>query len=244
MSAAIWWGVLASATLFLGQALARPLARSPHITGLIMGFGAGTLLSAIAYELVPESNFTNATMDAVKIAIWVLMGALAYYAGDRLLEGRGGSDRRRIRPSAESSSGMAMFLGALLDGIPEAFILGLGLAVGGSISWAFLAAVALSNIPQGTAGTTGLKAAGVSERRIFAMWAALTAACGLASGFGFWIADIAPNAGFGAKAFAAGALLMMLADSMIPEAYEHGGRAVGLLTVLGFLCAAALSVAQ
>jgi ZIP family zinc transporter len=244
MSAAIWWGMLASATLFIGQALARPLARSPRVTGLIMGFGAGTLLSAIAYELVPESNIANGTTDAIKIAIWLLVGALAYYAGDRLLDWRGGSVRGQIRPSAESGSGTAMFLGALLDGMPEAFIIGLGLAVGGSISWAFLAAVALSNIPQGVAGTTGLKAAGIRDGRIFAMWASLTLASGLAAGLGYWVADKAPHAGLAANAFAAGALLMMLADSMIPEAYEHGGRTVGLLTVLGFLCAAALSVAQ
>ncbi len=244
MSVAIWWGMLASATLFAGQALARPLAASPRVTGLIMGFGGGTLLSAIAYELVPESHIHTGTVDAVKTAAWLLVGALAYYAGDRLLEGRGGADRGQIKPSAEAGSGKAMFLGALLDGIPEAFILGLGLAVGGAISWAFLVAVALSNIPQGVAGTTGLKAAGYRDGRIFAMWAALAIASGLAAGFGFWVADKAPDAGLGANAFAAGALLMMLADSMIPQAYEHGGRTVGLLTVLGFLCAAALSVAQ
>ncbi|GIH06196.1 hypothetical protein Rhe02_42630 [Rhizocola hellebori] len=244
MTAAIWWGVLASATLFAGQALARPLARSPRVTGLIMGFGAGTLLSAIAYELVPESNIGNGTTDAIKIAAWLLVGALAYYLGDQLLDGRGGSVRGQIRPSTGAGSGKAMFLGALLDGIPEAFIIGLGLAAGGSISWAFLLAVALSNIPQGVAGTTGLKSAGVRDLRIFAMWTSLTIASGLAAGLGFWVADKAPGAGLGANAFAAGALLMMLADSMIPEAYEHGGRAVGLLTVLGFLTAAALSVAQ
>jgi ZIP family zinc transporter len=244
MSAAIWWGILASATLFVGQALARPLANSPRITGSIMGFGAGTLLSAIAYELVPESNIDNGMTDAIKIAVWLLVGALAYYVGDRLLDRRGGSVRTQIRPSAESSSGMAMFLGALLDGIPEAFIIGLGLALGGTISVSFLVAVALSNIPQGVAGTTGLKSAGYRDRRIFTMWASLTVASGLAAGFGYWVADKTPNAGLGANAFAAGALLMMLADSMIPEAYQHGGRTVGLFTVLGFLCAAALSVAQ
>ncbi len=240
MGAAIWWGLLASATLYVGQLLARPLARSARVTGLIMGFGAGTLLSAIAYELVPESSIVN----GVKVAAWLAVGALVYYVSDRVLDRRGGGDRSQIRPSAESSSGKAMFLGALLDGIPEAFILGLGLAVGGQISWAFLIAVALSNIPQGIAGTNGLAAFGYSQRRIALMWTALTVASGLAAGFGFWTADKAPQVGLGANAFAAGALLMMLADSMIPEAYQHGGRAVGLLTVLGFLCAAALSVAQ
>lgn len=240
VAGALWWGMFAAAALYAGQMLARPLSSSPRATGLIMGFGAGTMLSAISYELLPEANLD----DAVRVGIGLLAGALVYYAGDRLLDRRGGGPRHEIKPSDGQSSGAAMFLGALLDGIPEAFILGIGLAAGGAISVAFLAAVFLSNIPQGVAGTNGLKSIGYSPPRIFAMWTGLTIVSGAAAAAGYLLADSVPDEGLDAKSFAAGALLMMLADSMIPEAYQHGGRTVGLLTVLGFLCAAALSVAQ
>lgn len=241
MASALWWGLLASATLFLGQLLARPLVRQHRITGLIMAFGAGTLLSAITYELLPEADLG----DAVRVGAAMFGGALIYYLGDRLLDRRGAGTRHEIKPSvAAEGSGAAMFIGALLDGVPESFILGMGLAVGGTVSVAFLVAILISNVPQGVAGTTGLKHAGYTEGRIFVMWAGLTLASGLASLFGYAIAGVVPHDGLDVKAFAAGALLMMLADSMIPEAYANGGRTVGFLTVCGFLTAAALSVAR
>jgi len=137
-----------------------------------------------------------------------------------------------------------MFLGALLDGLPEALVLGIGLAVGGEVSLAFVVAVFVSNIPQGVAGTASMVAAGYRQREIFWLWAALTVACASFAGLGFALADHIPDHGLVAEAFAAGAVLMVLADSMIPEAYTHGGRTVGLATVAGYLVAAALAVAQ
>ena len=202
-----------------------------------MGFGAGTLLSAVAYELVPEASFKH----GLGVGIGVSAGALAYYFGDRIIDKGGGADRQDI-DGGEGGSGFAMFLGALLDGIPEALILGITLALGGGVSVAFVAAVFVSNVPQGVAGTSSLRAAGVSDRRIFRMWTALTIACALAAALGFLIADSVPHTGLYAEAFAGGAVLTMLADSMMPEAFEHGGNTVGLLTVAGFLVAGVLTV--
>lgn len=241
MGAAFWWGVLAASALFLGQLLAGPLSGAHRTTGLIMGFGAGALLSAIAYELVPEASLSN----AVRVGAAMFAGALAYYVGDRLLDRSGAGSRHEIRPSGPAAgSGAALFVGALLDGVPETFILGMDLALGGSISVAFLAAVLISNVPQGVAGTTGLKMAGYSNGQISLMWGGLTLASGLASLLGYAVAGNEVLRGLDVKSFAAGALLMVLADSMIPEAYANGGRTVGFLTVCGFLTAAALSVAQ
>jgi zinc transporter, ZIP family len=241
MGEAVFWGTFSSAALFLGQLLAKPLGRSERAIGLMMGFGGGTLLAAVAYELIPESHIT----DGWQIVTWAMVGALAYYFGDQLIDRRGGGARQAVaRGRGEGGSGMAMFLGALLDGIPEAFILGLGLALGGQISLAFLAAIFVSNVPQGLAGTTSLEEAGTPDRRITVMWALLTAACGVAAGLGFLMADEFENLGTYASAFAGGAVLMMLADSMIPESYRHGGRLTGLLTVVGFLVAGVLTVLQ
>jgi zinc transporter, ZIP family len=238
---ALFWGLFSSAALFLGQLLAKPLGRSERAVGLMMGFGGGTLLAAVAYELIPETHIT----DGWQIIAWALVGAFAYYVGDRVVDNRGGAARLAVAQGrGAGGSGSAMFLGALLDGLPEAVVLGLGLALGGQISLAFLAAIFVSNVPQGMAGTTSLQEAGTPDRRITIMWALLTAACGLASLLGFLVADRADDLGTYVSAFAGGAVLMMLADSMIPESYRHGGRLTGLLTVVGFLAAGILTVLQ
>lgn len=245
---AVLWGGLTSASLFLGQALARPLGRRHRITGLVMGFGAGTLLSAIAYQLVPVSGLGNGW----QVGGGLVAGALTYYVADELVDRGGGGDRQRIKTpavDAAGGSGLAMFLGALLDGLPEAFVLGIGMGMGGSISAAFVMAIFVSNVPQGVAGTTSLLAAGWSGRGIAGLWGGLTVACAVVAGVGFASAGALTGgegggAGLAVEAFAAGALLMVLADSMIPEAYTHGGRAVGLATVGGYLVATALATAS
>jgi ZIP family zinc transporter len=238
--AALFWGAFSSAALYIGQALAGPMADRPRATGLVMGFGAGTLLSAVAYELVPQSSFS----EGLGVGIGFLLGALTYYGADRVIDQGGGADRQQIAIDTTSGSGAAMFLGALLDGLPEAFILGITLAIGGSINVAFVSAVFVSNVPQGIAGTTSLKAAGYSDRRVFWMWTGLTVASALFAAIGFWVADWVPEQGIYAEAFAGGAVVTMLANSMMPEAFEHGGNSVGLLTVLGYLVAAVLTVAS
>jgi ZIP family zinc transporter len=238
--AALLWGAFSSASLYIGAALAAPMAGRPRLTGQVMGFGAGTLLSAVAYELVPESSLEH----GLGIGVCFAVGALVYYFADRIVDGRGGEARQQIHGEAPSGSGAAMFIGALLDGIPEAFILGVSLALGGSINAAFVAAVFVSNIPQGTAGTTSLRAAGYADRRIFRMWTALTVASAVVAALGYVLGKALHVPGIYAEAFAAGAVLTMLADSMFPEAFSNGGKTVGLLVVLGYLVAGALTVLQ
>ena len=238
---ALLWGGLSSAALLLGEALARPLAPHAKTTGLLMGFGAGTLLSAVAYELIPETSLGQ----GAGVGLWFLVGALVYYVGDRIIDGQGGGDRIDLSgDDAAGGSGAAMFLGALLDGLPEAFILGVGIALGNGVSVAFVVAIFVSNVPQGVAGTLALQQIGTSTGRITAMWGALTAASAVVAATGFLVGDAIPNQGLYAQAFAGGAVMIMLADSMMPEAFEHGGKSVGLLTVLGYLVAATLAVAQ
>jgi len=240
MWTALFWGLFSSAALYIGQLLARWIGGSERAIGLMMGFGGGTLISAVAYELVPASSFSHGWA----IAASFLAGAVVYYVCDRWVDDSGGKQRATVRSDQDEGSGAAMFLGALLDGIPEAFILGLGLALGGSISVAFVAAVFISNVPQGLAGTTSLQQVGTPDRRIAAMWGWLTLACGLASLVGYAMADRLQDVGADASAFAGGAVLMMLTDSMVPESYRYGGRLTGLLTVVGFLVAAALAYVQ
>ncbi|HEY7196961.1 MAG TPA: hypothetical protein VH306_07230 [Gaiellaceae bacterium] len=237
--AALFWGAFSSAALYIGEALAGPVGNRHKVMGLVMGFGAGTLLSAVAYELVPASSLSHGLGMGISFAL----GALVYYVGDRVIDGSGGEKRQAIE-SDDEGSGAAMFLGALLDGVPEAFILGTTISVGGAISVAFIVAIFVSNIPQGIAGTTSLQAAGYSNRRIFRMWTALTIATALTAALGYLVGNRTDLGGLYAQAFAAGALLTMLADSMMPEGFRYGGKSVGLVVVLGYMVAAALTILQ
>jgi zinc transporter, ZIP family len=239
MIAAFLWGGLAACSLLIGYLLAER-GLSNRTIGLIMGFGAGALISAIAYELVPESAVGGWSM-----AISFVLGALAFFGGDWLVDHRGGADRKNIEGHEDSGSGAAIFVGTLLDNIPESMVLGMGLAMGGSISVAFFLAVFISNLPEGIAGTVNLAKAGHTRRNMLWMWLSLVLISAASAALGFGVIEWLTAAdGRLAQAFAAGAMLTMLADAMMPEAFEHGGKLVGLFTVLGFGVAAGLSMLE
>lgn len=157
---ALLWGGLAACALLIGYFLAERNL-SNRMIGMIMGFGAGALLSAIAYELVPKSAIGGGGMGVA-----FCLGAFTFYGADWLIDSRGGSDRKDIT-GKQVGSGSAIFIGTLLDNVPESIILGMGLALGGAINIAFLAAVFISNLPEGIAGTLNLEASGRSRRNIF-----------------------------------------------------------------------------
>jgi ZIP family zinc transporter len=241
LTAALWGG-LAASSLVIGAVLALRARLSNRVIGWVMGFGAGALIAAIAYELIPESLVGDAD-SGILIAFGA--GALTFFVLDWVIDNRGGRHRKKIAGDRPEGSGTAIFLGTLLDGIPESLTLGLGLALGGSISLAFLAAVFVSNIPEGIAGTTNLLAEGDSRRKVLCMWLGLMIASAAAAAVGYAFVQAVPGIdGRLVQGFAAGAMLTMLADAMMPEAFEHGGKLVGLLTTLGFLMAAVLSVLE
>jgi ZIP family zinc transporter len=206
---------------------------------MVMGFGAGALLSAIAYELVPESELGGSYLPLA-----FFTGALTFFGADWWIDNRGGADRKDIE-GRKVGSGSAIFIGTLLDNIPESIILGMSLALGGGVNTAFLVAVFVSNLPEGVAGTLNLESAGRSRHSIFWMWMILVLISAACAGLGYMMIRLLPGTdGHLTQAFAAGAMLTMLADAMMPEAFEHGGKLVGLLTVTGFLIAAMLSIME
>jgi zinc transporter, ZIP family len=242
VTVAAFWGALAASSLVIGAVLAVRVRLSNRVIGSVMGFGAGALLGGIAYELVPDSLIGGAGRE---IFVAFAAGTLTFFVCDWLIDNRGGRHRKKIgrERTAAGDSGTAIFLGTLLDGIPESLTLGLGLALGGVISVAFLAAVFVSNIPEGIAGTTSLLAEGHSRRRVLWMWIGLVTASAAAAAAGYALVRFVPvTDGRLIQGFAAGGVLIMLADVMMPEAFEHGGKVVGLLTTLGFMMAAVLSV--
>jgi zinc transporter, ZIP family len=239
MIAAVLWGGLAAASLLIGYAMAER-GLSNLAIGVVMGIGAGALLSAISYELIPETILHG---PAAMLAFGG--GAVTFFVADWLIDRRGGADRKDITGSQVSGSGAAIFIGTLLDNVPESIILGMSLPLGGAINVAFLAAVFISNLPEGVAGSVNLTAAGYPRRQIFWMWVALVILSAFSAGMGYLVVTQLPAIdGHVAQAFAAGAMLTMLADAMMPEAFEHGGKLVGLCTVLGFMVAAILSMIQ
>jgi zinc transporter, ZIP family len=211
--------------------------------GLIMAFGAGVLISAVAYELVAEAFDTAAGSGS--LALGLAAGALTFFAGDAVIDRMGGDGRKSMRQAPAAGSALAIVLGIVLDGIPESAVIGLGLLSGEGVSVALIAAVFLSNLPEAIAATTGLSKGGWASRKIIGLWALVTAVSGLSALLGYVLFDSAGPSGLAfVLAFAAGAILTMLADTMMPEAFEHGGKLVGLLTTLGFGLAFALSMLE
>lgn len=241
MLEAAWWGFVAGAALLVGAAagLARPVPS--RVIGLVMSFGAGVLVSALAFELTAEAYDRS---DGRTVALGLLAGALAFYGGDLVIDRRGGRDRKRSDGRQGGGAAAALALGALLDGIPESVAIGASLVDGGSVGFAMVAAVFLSNVPEGMSAATGLHKAGHSTRWVLTLWAAVVAVSALAAAVGFGVlGGASPTAVAAIQAFAAGAILTMLADTMMPEAFESGGDSAGVVTSLGFVLAFLLSQA-
>ena len=242
---ALFWGLFAGSSLILGGVIALVFPIRERLLGLIMAFGAGVLISAVSFELVAEAFETAAGSGS--LAFGLAAGALTFFIGDALVDRMGGEGRKKMKGPAVAGggSGLAIVLGIVLDGIPESAVIGLGLIEGTGVSVAVIAAVFLSNLPEAIAATTGLDAGGWKHSRIIGLWVVVTLVSGLASLLGYVALDSAgPEALAFVLAFAGGAILTMLADTMMPEAFEHGGKAVGLVTTLGFGLAFALTVLE
>lgn len=233
MGAAFFWGFVGGAALILGAAIAYLWDMPGKVLGGIMAFGSGVLISAVAFELVDEANRTTSGDWAV--AVGLAAGALVFFTGDWLIDRAGGANRKSSDPQDDDASGSAILLGTVLDGVPESIVIGFGLIGGGTVSAAMVAAVFLSNLPEAIGSTNGLKKSGWSAQRLFGMWAVVAVFSGLASLLGFVAFDGASSEAVAfVLAFAGGALLTMLIDTMVPEAFKLNGAVTGLLTTLGF----------
>jgi zinc transporter, ZIP family len=244
MIQAVFWSALATGTLLIGMLLAFRNLIGPRWTGLIMAFGAGAIISAAAYQLVLSAVVEEKGKFSL-VGLGIAIGALTFYFADRWVDRMGGEDRMDFDGAQSAGSGTGILLGSLLDGVPESLVLGLSLVHSPQVSIAFIFAVAIGNIPQGLGGSAGMLQGGWSRTKITRLWLAVCGLSIMAAVFGYALALRLPGAnGAFVDSFAAGALLIMLTDSMIPESFEHGGRETGLFLVLGFSIAVAITVLQ
>lgn len=227
------WGAVAASSLLIGAVLATLRDWHRGTIGLILAFGAGALIASVSFELA-QAGLESA--GPLPVGIGLVFGALAYYIGNHLVEGRSKAS------GGGSSSGASLTVGALLDGIPEQVVLGIGLAMGEGVSMALLIAIFMSNLPESIAASADSLKAGKSKKSVLLQWLVVFLVCTLATGAGGLIAGAA-SASFtaGIQGFAAGALLVMLIDTMVPEARDEGGETAGLVTVVGFAIGAFLS---
>jgi ZIP family zinc transporter len=243
MGEALLWGMVAGSSLVLGGAIALRVSISRRALGLIMAFGAGVLISAVAYELVQEAFATSAGEGG--IALGLLAGSAVFFAGEVLIDRLAASERKSSSDTHAAEAGRALVLGIILDGIPESLVLGLTVLEAGTVSVAFLVAVFVANIPEAIAATTALSRAGRSTTRIIRFWVLVAIGFGLTSLAGYVVLDTAsPRTVAIVLAFAGGAVLTMLANTMMPEALRHGGKLAGFVTTLGFGLAFAISAIQ
>lgn len=235
-----WWGLVAGGALVIGALVAWFVSVPSRVVSSIMAFGAGVLVSALAFDLVDEAEQRGGLVPTIG---GFLGGAVVYVAANWVLARRGARNRKRSgdqQPSEDESSGSgaAIAIGALLDGIPESVVLGLTLLGGGGVGVAVLIAIFISNIPEGLSSAAGMKSAGRPASYVFGVWAGIAVASGLAALLGALLLGGASASTIAViTAVAAGAILAMIADTMIPEAFERTHAWTGLITAIGFLAA-------
>lgn len=239
------WGLFGGSALLAGALLGSFLRVPPRVMALVMAFGSGALMSAAAFELLEDAH-ERGGMSAT--ALGAVTGAAVYTLANVLLARRGARHRKRSTPGVQPNeddvpgSGSAIALGALLDGIPESVVIGASLLGGGAVSAATVGAVFISNVPEGLSSAAGMRAAGRSRGYVFSLWGGIAVLSGLAAWAGFALLGGAPPVVLAVViALAAGAILAMIADTMIPEAFEQAHLLTGVVTVVGFLLSFALS---
>jgi ZIP family zinc transporter len=233
---AIALGGLAQISLLLSGLFATWVTVPKRIIGWLAGFGAGALISAITFDLTGQA----VRLGALQLGVWLLLGAIVFIAGDYAIDRWTSPDSASDNGDAGvggAGSALGIVLGSVVDGVPESLIFGIGVAAGNPVSAAFLFAVIVSNVPQALAPSAELVEAGWSRAKLALMWGVVVVACALAAGLGFLLGSISHSTGDRLSAIAAGGLLAMLTDSLMPFAFTRGGKLAGFWTVVGYALA-------
>jgi ZIP family zinc transporter len=238
MIEAFLWGALGASALLVGALLAYVASPSTKVIAVVMALGAGLLIGSVAFELIDEAL---ESAEVARVGLFTLIGAATFTLGNWVLDRRGAGDRMDAEGAQESGSPLAIVFGSVLDGIPESFVLGLTVLQGG-VSVALLVGIMLSNLPEGLSSSSGLRIAGWTRARVVRMWVIVIAVAAVSAGLGYLLLDPASGrTGVFAQGFAAGALLAMVTDTMLPEAYDVEKLNTGALVSVGFAISLMLS---
>ncbi|MEA3064434.1 MAG: zinc transporter, family [Sphingomonadales bacterium] len=240
------WGLLSGSALLIGALAGWFVPMSRRIVAGIMAFGAGVLISALSFELMDEAWGRGGFWP---VAGGFFAGAALFTACNQLLAAWGARHRKRADPELRAThkqqnenNGAALALGALIDGIPESIVIGVSLLEGGAVGFVAVIAVFLSNLPEGLSSAAGMKAEGKNAAFVFLLWTGIALLSGAAALGGYLaFAGVGPAAVAAVQAVAAGAILAMIVDTMVPEAFEGTQDYAGLIAVTGFLAAFLLS---
>ena len=235
------WGWLAGGALLIGALLGYYLSIPARLIAAVMAFGSGVLISALSFELMDEA-FKQGGLIAT--ASGFIIGAIIYTTANWILAQHGAKHRKRSgeqqadEASQNNENGAAIAIGALLDGVPESIVIGLSMLGGSKVSMVAVIAIFLSNIPEGMSSAAGMKTTGRSKLYIFGIWGGITLISGISAIAGYTVFNSFSDEIIAATtAIAAGAILAMIADTMMPEAFETAHNWAGLITVMGFLSA-------
>ena len=238
MGEAFLWGAVGASALFVGALIAYLWHPSQKLIAVVIALGAGLLIGSVAFELIDEAV---QRADVGRVGVVTLIGAMTFTIGNWILSKRGGGDRKDWGGAQATGNPLAIVLGSVLDGIPESFVLGLTVLEGG-VSTSLLVGILLSNLPEGMSSSAGLRVVGWSRNRVLGMWAIVVAASAIAAAVGYAVLDPGSgNTGADAQAFAAGALISMCADTLLPEAFEVERMNTGWLVAIGFALSIILS---
>jgi zinc transporter, ZIP family len=230
--AAIWGGI-ASLSLFFGALLGILFTIPKRITAFIMAFGTGLIIGSATFDLLSEAN---GKADLMSITSMFLVGAAIFTVFELWISRKGGSQRKRSKKNPNNHSGLAIYIGTLMDAIPESIIIGISFLGNQSIQWVFIIAIFISNFPEALSSSIGLKLDQYSTRKILILWGSVVVVSSLSSLLGYTLLQNAPESTeYIIGAFGAGGLLAMVSSTMLPEAFEEGGPVVGFISALGII---------
>jgi zinc transporter, ZIP family len=238
MFEAFLWGAVGASALLIGALVAYVATPSPKFIAIVMALGAGLLIGSISFELIDEAL---KSAEVARVGLFTLIGAATFTFGNWVLDKKGAGDRKDAEGAQASGSPLAIVFGSVLDGVPESFVLGLTVLQGG-VSVALLIGIMLSNLPEGLSSSSGMRIAGWTRARVVRLWVIVIVVSAVSAALGYVLLDPASGrTGSFAQGFAAGALLAMITDTMLPESYDVEQVSTGALVAIGFAISLMLS---
>ncbi|WP_456274636.1 ZIP family metal transporter [Bacillus sp. AK031] len=233
MFQAALWGGITSLSLFIGALMGIYLKIPKKIVAYIMAFGTGLIIGSATFDLLSEAQ-GNAYL--LLITLMFLLGALIFTIFEMIIAKKGGNERKRSKKNPHGHAGLAIYVGTIMDAIPESIIIGVSFIGTQPIQWVFILAIFISNLPESLSSSIGLKMDDYSVRKILFLWGSVVVLSSLSSMLGYiFLQGASESISYLIGAFGAGGLMAMVSSTMLPEAFEQGGPVVGFISSVGII---------